>query len=505
MSDIQNSQKHPSGLWYTAVTTIFVTFAYGMVNSLLVLYLINHLQYSQHQAYAIYAAFNALVFTLPIASGVIGSRLGYKPSMSMGLLFTSIGALSLTFASHLFLFIGLATLAMGIATCTTCAACIIGICYKKQDKRRESGFTLFYIIFNIGFLTSVASGGFLVRAFDYQSAFTLAGILAALSLIFFLFIQKRIKAHPERSFKPIHIFPRAIVGTLLITSYIIITGLAALLLKYVDLANIALWAMVIVFTSIVIIIALRQKTKIARQKLFAFLILCIISIAFWSLYMLEPSMLTLFIEKNVNRHIGHSTIPASIYYSLDALYVLCFGFLLSIVWKRLAHVGKNPSLPTKFSSSLISMGLGYWTFALSILLVGSTHLVNMSWVFGGYMFLAFAELLISPIGLSMVGRLSPPKFEGLLMGMWQLYIGFSAIISGYLADLAIVPKHGLPMETNPIFMHAMFKIGLMTIVIGILSALFIPKIKRLIRQHDNQPEAISNGDDASKNSDSHSH
>jgi POT family proton-dependent oligopeptide transporter len=225
--------------------------------------------------------------------------------------------------------------------------------------------------------------------------------------------------------------------------------------------------------------ALRQPDLAQRYKIIAFLSLCILSIGFWSLYMLEPSLLTVFIANNVNRHVLGLSIPASSYYSLDSIFVIVLGLLYSGLWRYLAKRNKEPSIPAKFILSLLSMGIGYCIFVLGIYMThANPPLVNSAWIVLGYAFLVTGELLIAPVGLAMVGILLPKGKEGIGMGIWELFTGFAAVLSAYLANLAVIPSGGSPVITNPVFLEAFLKIGLGAMMLGMLALCFIPKLNK---------------------------
>ncbi len=176
--------------------------------------------------------------------------------------------------------------------------------------------------------------------------------------------------------------------------------------------NYLLFTLTVAIT-IAIAIHAKQRSSIVRRKLLALLMLSYFSIGFWSLYSLEPSLLTIFIKNNVDRLIGDYLIPAQSFYALDPIFIIIFGFALSALWLYLGKQNKEPSLPFKFFLSLILMAAGF------LLLVFSIHFLPQSkmnpWVIVFcYMFLAIAELCISPIGNAMVGRLTPEGMEGRL-------------------------------------------------------------------------------------------
>lgn len=480
MHDLQKTNgKQPASLWLMGIIYPLITYALGTTNSLLVLYLHRELHFSVHNAYILFAVFNALVFTLPIIGGYLADYFGHREATIVGMVLCVLGLVLPGVHSVLLLKVGLAAFAVGLAVCATTAYCIVDFSYAKQDKRRESGFTLFYMMFNIGFLISSIVGGYIARDFGYHTAFIIAAILVAIALILFVFALPKMKPYEGRSFK-------GQAGLSLLLNFIILTALLSItvlacffLLEHLNIANGFMLFLIIASVVGLIVFAMKQKDKISRLKLFAFLALSILSIGFWALYMLEPSLLTVFIAKNVDRTVLGHIIPASSFYSLDSIYIIILGFILSAIWRALAAKDRELSIPTKFTGALFAMGLGYLIFVVGIIFAGQSHLVSVSWILIGYLLLSLAELLISPTGLSMVGRLSPPGSEGTLMGVWQLYVGFSATVSGFLANIAVTPTQGTPATTSPIFAKALCYIAALAIVFGIISALLIPVLTRL--------------------------
>ncbi len=482
-----NHHKHPVGLWFLAWLAILVNFSFGTINSLLVLYLTHPLHFSQKEAYPLVAAFNSLIFATPIVGGYLAGKFGYKQACLIGLIMCLIGAASVTIVTKVNMYFGLAAFVIGIGLAVTAFYCLVDLLYAKQDVRRESGFTLYYLLFNIGFLAAGIVGGYVSQDFGYHYAFVAAAAALIVAIISLLLSWKMIQPHPTRSMAPQIKWPGGLNYLALIVFGGVFIPLALLMLKEVHLNNMLLWLLVIGASIGLIVLAWKQRDKIARYKLYAFLALCIISIVFWSLYMLESSLLTIFIEKNVNRVFFGSTIPPSAFYGLDPFFIISLGFFFSWAWRHLAERNKNPTLPTKFSASLIVMGCGYLLFVVGIYFCNQLHQTSMFWVVAGYLFLTTAELLLSPVGLAMVGRLSPVGKEGILMGVWQLFTGFSAVVSGYLASMTVVPKARTPAVNNPIYSSSFTRIGLAAVIIGVITIFFIPAIKRLIYAKGGEP------------------
>lgn len=474
----QKTNKHPPGLWCLSATYALYTVTFGMITNLLVLYITRSLHLSDAIAYSLYAGFTAIIWTFPVLGGHLASRYGFKYVTIVGISLCVLGSALLSVRSLPTLYAGLGLFVVGYGLSTPACFSLVGFLYDKQDPRREGAYTLFYLLFNFGFLVSGILGGFISQRFGYHTAFVIATWAMLASLLTFLLSLRIIKAHPGRSINPITSYKLSWFPLLAV---IVIGGLiCTLLLRYTQFNDLILG--VLTFGSIItmLYLAFRQKNHIARSKLLAYIILCIVALGFWSLYMLEPSLLTIFIAQNVNRTVFGLMIPAATYYSLDAFFVIVMGFFFSWLWRRLSRANKNPSLPTKFSLALILVGLGYVVFRIGIHFANpTTHLTHSFWVVFGYFFLTVGELLLVPIGMSMVGRLSPKGMEGFLMGIWTLFAGYGAIVSGYIANFTVIPKGETLVQSNFIYSRTFLEVGLITVAMGILTFAIMPWLKKL--------------------------
>lgn len=472
-------QRHPLGLWLLSAVYAFFTLSFGGLNSLLVLYITNDLHQSQHFAYGIFGGFNAVIWTLPILGGYLATKLGYRIVTVVGLLLCIIGAFVLSVNQLSLLYVALGIYAIGYGLATPACFSMVGFLYAKDDHRRESAYTLFYLLFNFGFLLSVALSGYIATYVSYHVAFIAIGLAMSASTIVFISCVRLIKPYPGRSFHGTVPYKKSVIPFILAIAFG--TTFSALLLEHITVTNWIMVASVVGSIILILAMALKQRERLARTKLIAFIMLAILSLAFWTLYSAEPSLLTLFIEHNVDRNFAGTVIPASSYYSLDSLYVIIFGVALSWLWHYLARHRKDLALPTKFVGSIIIVGMGFLVFYLATKMANPvTHLTNQAWIVIAYAFLAFAELLIAPIGMSMVGRLSPAGHEGLLMGIWTLFLGFSAIISEFVGDWAAIDSHVSLQASNLIYAKVFLTCGSIAVAVGLLAALLIPKLKQLI-------------------------
>jgi POT family proton-dependent oligopeptide transporter len=262
------------------------------------------------------------------------------------------------------------------------------------------------------------------------------------------------------------------------------TPITILLLQHTTINNILMTLLLALMIFILISMSIKQKTRASRNKIIAFLCLLLVSIIFWVLYSLEPSFLSVYIASNVNTHFIGLKIPATSFFAFDGVFVVLLGLVLSRLWSHLSKRDKNPSLPIKFGSSLGIIGLGFCFLALVAKSMGNS-LMPSSYIVLAYAIFALAELLISPLGISMVGRLAPAGHEGLMMGFWQLCTGIGGAICGYVANSAHLPTHKTSLESsNAIYGHIFFIVGGASIFAGCCVLPFIHKLRHLIGKND---------------------
>lgn len=472
--------RHPKGLWIIATAAALMSYSTGTINSILILYLTDSLHFSASKAYELFAAFNSLLFTLPLIGGYLAQKLGYYRAFLTGLTLGVISLLLLSLNSKISMYFGLGFYDFSAALFVPTYLVLQGKLYAKDDSRRDGAYTLAYIISNIGFTFTTVLTGYIITLFNFSWGFIVGAVVMMLIYPVYFLGKKHIKIHSSREIEPQWAMPPMTAWVVLAVTSAAITSIATWLLMHTAFNRDLLFIVIIAITGLIITVACKQKSAVARKRLIAFIILSYISVGFWALYTLEPSFLTIFIKNNVNRHVFNSIIPPSSFYGLDSFFIIIMGGFFSWLWLKLAERNRDPSLPAKFSASLFSMGSGFLILIVGIYFANSFGYSSMIWIFLAYFLLSTAELLISPIGQAMVGRLAPEGMEGSLMGAWQVFIGLAGIISGYLAQLAIVPRHVTPLESNPVYAQAFAKIGLMAIGLSIIAMLLTPYIKKLV-------------------------
>ncbi len=471
--------KYPPGVFVMFLLQFWTMVGFTMIYALLVLYSTNYLKISDSHSYALSAAYNALAFAIPVLGGFIAEKyLGYRYTCIFSTILAAIGLFILAIPKINSLYLGLAFFDVAIGFLTPCQYVILGRLYKQADARRDSGFTVAYIGMNFGSFIAGFFSGEIISRWGYATAFIIGGLFMVISLVNFAMYYHLFKRREDEevTHPPEYTAKRRMTG-LGIT--IILIPITLFLIKHATVTNIVL-ILGTAFCGLLIVYYAFKLTEEKRNKMLAFLILVFVSIAFWSLYQLGPSVLIIFMERNVDRLFNGMTIPASSLSSLNPFFIITVGPLLTILWMKLSQRGIDLSTATKFSSGVILMGLGYLLLVLGIYFHNSLGFVGLIWIVLSYFLQTVGELFVGPIGYSMVGNLVPERLEGLMMGIWQLAAGIAGSISEFLAKLTTTPSPDKsPLQTNGLYSHAFLWFGLITVLVGLITACFIPYLKRI--------------------------
>ena len=448
--------------------------------TMITLYLRHLLPASIATIYGLYGAYASMMFALPLLGGYVAERFGYKLSVLVGLGFCLLAVLGLASGLRALVFVALAVYLVGNALYNPSMLCLIDAAYTKDDVRREAGFTINYLLFNLGGLFGIFFGGWLNQYYSYRAEFTVEAFILILSILLTLFSFKKLRLGSQRSIES------QLSGTILslTVSLIAIAAMgsyfALVLLHHyhwnIDL-QVAFGVLALGFS---IGLAWRAQERSQRNKIIAFLLLNAFSIIFWTFYNLEPSLLSVFINSSVNHQFQGLTIPADAFPGFDSVFVIIFGLLLNRIWLHLAKQQRDLSIPMKFAFGMLLVGMGWFLLWAMMQLLGFDVKYAFWWIVAAYGLWTLGELFIGPIGFSMVGRLAPQGYEGFFMGIWQFTIGIGAILSSLLASATVLPRGVKLAVVNQTYGHLFLLIGVIAMVSFSLLAIIKPWIKRLL-------------------------
>lgn len=473
----------PKGLYLLFFTELWERFGFYMVQTILVLYMSKSLAYSDSQAYLLYGAFSSMLYLTPVIGGFVADKfIGFRQSIILGAILFVIGYGVMAIPNERALFLGLSIVIIGNGFFKPNVSSIVGDLYSADDPRRDGGFTLFYMGINIGSLLPPIFAGALVAAYTYGSGFLVASVGMVFSMITFLAGKHRLgESGAVPSTSPIHRSKSFKLGFyfVLFVGILVAIGVLHVLLFHPKETN-----LILILASIGIIAAvlfyLFKELPEQRRKMIACLILIVISVGFWAVYNQTFTSLMLFADRNMSKDLLGFTIDAEFTQFFNPFFIIVLSPIMSWLWVRLDEKGLNPSTPLKFSLGVLFMAIGFLVLGLGVMGFHSNGDASPWWIILSYFLQTIGELLISPIGLAMVTRLSPHHLVGMMMGVWFLTQSAAFAIGGGLAVLSDVPADVTGDASLDIYAHAFLIYGAISLVLAVIGFALIPFLNKLI-------------------------
>ena len=196
---------------------------------------------------------------------------------------------------------------------------------------------------------------------------------------------------------------------------------------------------------------------------------------------MAPNGLQLFAVNNVDLVVFGFTVAPQWIQNINTVVIVVGGPLMSALFVKLRHQGWDIDVPKQFSASLILMGLGFLALPLGILLADSKGMVPFFWLFLSYVLQSVGELLISPVGYAMIGRMAPRQYQGIMMGSWMLITGLASLFAGDFSGMIPEPSEGAAISTNAAYSTLFSQLGWGTVAVGVVLIVLIPYLRRLIK------------------------
>lgn len=438
---------HPQGLYTLFFSEMWERFCYYGMRVLLTLYLVKSLMKGDAEASLIYGAYTALIYAAPVLGGRMADKyLGYRYAILLGAVMMAIGEFMILGGTESFMLLGMGALIVGNGYFKANISTIVGKLYADGDARRDSGFTIFYIGINIGALMATTIVAYIGETYGFQYGFGLAGLGMIAGLLIFWIGRDNYSAAPGLDITEAGMQP---VGPLKMYQAISIGSLALIPLCYFLISQND-W-MTYLLTGLFILVAASliragiAEGKMWRDRMIALVIFMVINIVFWACFEQAGTSLTLFADRNVSRDILGWTMPASMTQFFNPAFIIIFGSIFSVMWVKLDAIGKNPSIPMKFALGILQLGAGFLVTLVGLQFADEQAMVPLLTLVFLYMLHTTGELFLSPIGLSMVTKLSPKSMAGTAMGGWFLSFAIANYVGGIIASLT--GGHGDSGET----------------------------------------------------------
>ncbi len=328
------------------------------------------------------------------------------------------------------LYLSLALIIIGVGFLKANISTTVGSLYGENDPRRDGGFTIFYMGINLGAFLATLICGYLGQTYGWAYGFGAAGVGMTLGLIQYLMGQKHLKGKADPP-KPLS---AGFEGMFWILGLVAVIP-AWLLVQQTELMEQALPILVPTLFALVFGFAIVGFKGVERTKMLAALILVFFSVVFWMLFEQAGSSLSLFAERNTDLTVMPGvTMTAAQTQSFNAGFIVLLALPFSAMWIWLAKRKLEPSTPVKFALGLIQVGLGFFVLVFGAKFAGPDFQVPLIWLALLYLLHTTGELFLSPVGLSMITKLSPARVVGLMMGVWFLSSSLAHILAAIIAQ-----------------------------------------------------------------------
>jgi POT family proton-dependent oligopeptide transporter len=488
MKEIPFRKSHPKGLYTLFATEMWERFSYYGMRALLTLYLTAELVnggfgLDRESALEVYAIFTGLVYLTPILGGWVSDKFfGQRKTVYIGGLVMAVGQFLLassallyettqtTSDSRQFLFnFGLGVLIIGNGFFKPNISTVVGDFYHNNDPMKDSAFNIFYLGINLGAILGTFIAGGLGEDVEWGYGFLAAGIGMILGVLWLKMRENTLEHYglppntPEektvldsKDWVTIFIWMIGLIVTtyVLMFSWGLIPEIAKTIITYG------------IFGAIILGLAfsIGKGTKGADEwsRMAVIIVLAVFNIVFWAGFEQAGGTFSLFAKNNTDRMIFGWEMPATWFQNVNSFAILLFASLFSIMWIWLDKKGWNPRTPIKFALGFFLGAIAFFVMTQAQGLADTGIKVSPWWLVSVYVLLTLGELMLSPIGLSMVTKLAPTKLVSVVMGLWMASFAAGNFMAGMLES--ILKRFDYPLY--PFIMWVMIIIGVITVLIS---------------------------------------
>ena len=485
---------HPIGLVNLFFTEAFERFSYYGLRAMLILYLgdavINHrggLALDDKQAAGIYALYVGFVYLLALPGGWIADRLiGQQRSVFYGALFISAGqfALAAPAGGLSCAVLGLVLIVLGTGLLKPNVSVIVGQLYPEGGVRRDAGFSIFYSGINLGAFVAPLPVSYFAETYNWHVGYAICGGMMLLGALWFRSTRHWLAgagaqpSHSGDAARDAKVKRHGWIGVVLFLAAITALGIA-MQLRWLSFdvntaAGYTGWG---IFTAAVLffayILAFGGLSTVEKKRVVVIFLLFAGAALFWTGFEQAGSSLNIFGDRYTNRDILGFTFPAGWFQSVQPLFIITLSPFVGYLWIKLAAKNLNPSTPVKFGIGLLLMAAGFLVMVFAAKLVVTGVKVVPMWLVVTYFFHTLGELALSPVGLSAVTKLAPPRYVSQMMGTFFMGLSLGNVFAGLMGG-KLDPSEITQMPD--VFMQIVY----LGVGAGLVFLVFSPPIKKLI-------------------------
>lgn len=369
-------QTHPPGLYVLFFTEMWERYSFYSMMAILALYMDEALKFSSQQIGQVYGGYIGAVYFLPLLGGFLADRvLGFNRAVIIGGVLMAAGHFCLAIERMPFFVTALALLAFGTGLLKPNVSTIVGNLYRDRPALRDAGFNIFYMGINLGAFFSPIVVAYLRAHYGWGVAFASAGVAMGISLATFIVFNRHVREAAQR----------------------------------VDATDV------------------REQVGSAspRDRVNALLVIFAIAIVFWMAFYQNGFTLTFWARDNTATGIAPETFQ-----SVEPFFIIAFTPMLVWLWSFLRRRNAEPPTVKKFLFGMVLTAGAYGMMSVAGLIGGDTGRVSAGWLIVTYAVIALGEICLSPMGLSLVSKVAPPQYRGLMMGAWFVTLSTGGYLAG---------------------------------------------------------------------------
>lgn len=497
LDEIQNFKgKYPKQIWSLFFSEMWERFCFYGMRGMLVFFMISQLNFHEKEANLQYGATQAFVYAFTFVGGLFADKiLGFRKSLFWGGLLMIVGSLILATDPHQFFFLGIAFTVVGTGFFKPNISSMVGQLYKPNDSRADAGFSLFYAGINLGALLGgylciaigkgELFGSIISESMRWNVAFGLAAIVMLISLINFVFTQRSLgtiglqPGHPDNEIKSAPMPKWKEYGV-----YILSLIFIPIIMTMVSVPEYTDYFMLTVgpLTLIYLFYEMSKVTPAERKKLWAALVFILFSILFWGIYEQSGGSLSIFAAKNLNKDLL-GLDPNGVNNSGGAFFIIFLAPILGLLWIWMSKRKIEPNTIIKFGLGFIFLGLGYYVLFATRFFADLQGITSLNFFTIALLVITLGELCLSPIGLSIMTKLSTKNLQGMMMGMWFLASAYGQYVAGIIgAGLATAKTGATNYDALITYTEGYKQLALYAIIAGVVLILISPLVRKLMQE-----------------------
>lgn len=475
--------RYPKQLWLLFFSEMGERFAFYGMRGMLTIFMVSQLMMKEDVANLQYGATQAFVYAFTFVGGLFADKvLGFRRSLFWGGSLMVVGSLVLAFDPKGLFFLGIAFNIVGTGFFKPNISSMVGTLYKDGDERRDGGFSLFYTGINIGALVGGYAAIAIAQAYSWNLAFGLTAVVMTGAMVIFYFTRRHLG--------PIGLSPRdaepeakkaawpewaTYAGTLAVIPVLMV------MVSKTDLTDYFMYTI----GPLSLVYVGWEMTKFSapeRRKLLAAMVFILFSIVFWAFFEQSGGSLALFAANNLSHELlGFTVNPNGVNNAANSLFVIAFSWMLGLLWMALAKKKLEPNTVVKFGLGFLFLAGAFWIFYLTRFFANAQGITSLNIFTLAYLVITFGELCLSPIGLSIMTKLSPKPLQGVMMGMWFLASAYGQYAAGLLgAGMTSPAENATPMDKLVSYTEGYRQLAIYALVAGVVLIAISPGVRKLM-------------------------